>query len=443
MLSRRTFLGGSLLLAVAATAGWREVRGLPPVRSGLVTRWDRDPFALGAYSALPVGASPQARRVLATTLIGGRVVLAGEYCDAAYPSTVPGALRSGREAAGRLMARAPGPGVVVVGAGVAGLAAARALADAGADVTVLEASARLGGRVRTDRSWGVPVELGAAWLHGVRRNPMTTLVAEAGLGQVPCDYDDAVVRSARTGRRDPAASGAQSRLESILAVLEQQAPPSLPLAGWLALNGWSGAGGSARFAEQTLLAQEFGLDPARLASASITEGANLIGGDSFVSGGYDRVADLLAQGLEIRRSSPVLAVDATSGDSVRITVEGGVEVRADAAVVAVPLALLRAGRPMLPGAPAAARAAARSLATGNLEKVVLRYDEPWWREAGDDVRVIGIAGARWSEWYDLTDVTGEPTLAGFSGGSAARSRPASDAACIAEASADLAAAYAG
>jgi monoamine oxidase len=226
-------------------------------------------------------------------------------------------------------------------------------------------------------------------------------------------------------------------------VLEQQAPPSVSLDDWLARSGWSGVGVSARFAEQTMLAQEFGLDPARLASASITEGATLIGGDSFVSGGYDRVADLLAEGLEVRRSSPVRSVDATGGDSVRISVEGGVEVRADAAVVAVPLALLHAGRPTVPGAPGAARAAARSLATGNLEKVVLRYDEPWWRAAGDDVRVIGIAGARWSEWYDLTDVTGEPTLAGFSGGSAARARPASDAACIAEASADLAAAYAG
>lgn len=441
VLSRRAFLGGALLLTVPVTVGWRDVRRLPVPRSALVTRWDRDPFALGAYSALPVGADPSARRVLATTLIGGRIALAGEYADASYPSTVPGALRSGREAAGRLLARSPGPVVAVVGAGIAGLAAARALTDAGADVLVLEATDRIGGRVRTDRTWGPPVELGAAWLHGASRNPMTSLVRAAGLGTVPCDYDDAVVRSTSTGRRDPQARAAQDRLASFVGVLEERTPPRSSLRAWLTANGWSGTGSAARFAEQTLIAQEFGRDPDGLAAAAITEGASLVGGDDFVSGGYDRVADLLAAGVDVRRATPVDLVS-SDGSGVSIRLESGAQVRADACVVAVPIALLMAGRPRLPDAPARLRTAARSLATGDLEKVVLRYAEPWWRSAGDDVRVIGIAGARWSEWYDISDVVGEPVLVGFSGGPAARRRPATDAGCVAEATAELAAAYA-
>lgn len=375
-------------------------------------------------------------------MIGGRIVLAGEFCDSWYPSTVPGALRSGREAAGRLLARSPGSVVAVVGAGIAGLSAARALTDAGADVLVLEATDRIGGRVRTDRTWGAPVELGAAWLHGVGRNPMTSLVRSAGLGTVPCDYDDAVVRSTRTGTRDPGAGDAQVRLASLVGVLEERMPPGTTLRSWLTTSGWSGSGADERFAEQTLIAQEFGRDPDRLAAAAITEGATLLGGDSFVSGGYDRVADLLGAGVDVRRRSPVDLVS-VDGSGVRIRLESGPEVRADACVVAVPLALLMAGRPRVPDAPPAVRAAARSLATGDLEKVVLRYAEPWWRTAGDEVRVIGVAGARWSEWYDISDVVGEPVLVGFCGGTAARRRPASDAGCVAEATAELAAAYAG
>lgn len=56
---------------------------------------------------------------------------------------------------------------LVIGAGMAGLAAARDLHDAGETVTVLEARDRTGGRVFTDRAFaGIPVELGAEFIHG-------------------------------------------------------------------------------------------------------------------------------------------------------------------------------------------------------------------------------------------------------------------------------------
>ncbi|MBO9319865.1 MAG: FAD-dependent oxidoreductase, partial [Chloroflexus sp.] len=57
--------------------------------------------------------------------------------------------------------------VVVVGAGAAGLAAARTLHDAGVRVVVVEARPRIGGRIWTDRSCGpYPIELGAELIHG-------------------------------------------------------------------------------------------------------------------------------------------------------------------------------------------------------------------------------------------------------------------------------------
>ena len=55
--------------------------------------------------------------------------------------------------------------VIVVGAGIAGLGAAKELHDSGYEVTVLEASERIGGRIYTDRSLGFPVERGANWIH--------------------------------------------------------------------------------------------------------------------------------------------------------------------------------------------------------------------------------------------------------------------------------------
>jgi monoamine oxidase len=68
------------------------------------------------------------------------------------------------------------PDVVIVGAGVAGLAAARVLTAGGRTVMVLEASPRIGGRVFTDiATFGVPFDRGAAWIHGADENVMTRL----------------------------------------------------------------------------------------------------------------------------------------------------------------------------------------------------------------------------------------------------------------------------
>ncbi len=67
--------------------------------------------------------------------------------------------------------------VVVVGAGIAGLAAARALREQHVDVVVVEARKRVGGRVWTEAG----VDLGAHWIHGTEGNPITTFAREKGL----------------------------------------------------------------------------------------------------------------------------------------------------------------------------------------------------------------------------------------------------------------------
>ena len=72
--------------------------------------------------------------------------------------------------------------ILVIGAGMAGLAAAITLAHAGHKVTVLEARNRVGGRVVTDRqTLGFACDTGAGWIHGPEGgNPITRLAAQAG-----------------------------------------------------------------------------------------------------------------------------------------------------------------------------------------------------------------------------------------------------------------------
>ncbi len=89
--------------------------------------------------------------------------------------------------------------VVVIGAGAAGIAAARKLVAAGRRVAVFEASDRVGGRCATDnRIFGIPYDLGAHWIHSTDNNPLTKLAPRAGLDVYPAPPGQKV----RIGRRN-------------------------------------------------------------------------------------------------------------------------------------------------------------------------------------------------------------------------------------------------
>ncbi|KAL5170767.1 putative polyamine oxidase 4 [Glycine soja] len=86
------------------------------------------------------------------------------------------------------------PSVIVIGAGISGLAAARSLHDASFKVTVLESRDRLGGRIHTDFSFGCPVDMGASWLHGVcNENPLAPLIRGLGLSLYRTSGDNSVL----------------------------------------------------------------------------------------------------------------------------------------------------------------------------------------------------------------------------------------------------------
>ena len=96
--------------------------------------------------------------------------------------------------------------VIVVGAGMAGLVAARLLHDSGFVVTVLEARDRLGGRTWTDDSLGAPLDLGGSWVHGVDGNPLALWCDKLGIALVELQGDRLLIdeRAKAQDARGPA-----------------------------------------------------------------------------------------------------------------------------------------------------------------------------------------------------------------------------------------------
>jgi Flavin containing amine oxidoreductase len=103
--------------------------------------------------------------------------------------------------AGRTAAAPPArdADIVVIGAGVAGIAAARRVLAANRKVIVLEAASQIGGRCQTDSStFEVPFDRGARWAHNPETNPMIRLARTAGLELMPAPAGEKI----RIGRRN-------------------------------------------------------------------------------------------------------------------------------------------------------------------------------------------------------------------------------------------------
>ena len=226
---------------------------------------------------------------------------------------------------GRTQSRPSGGQVVVIGAGMAGLAAARQLADAGMDVTVLEARERIGGRMWTDTSLGMPIDLGAAWIDGTKGNPLVALANQAGAATVETDWDDIVVFDAR-GEVDAAAvddaAQAWERAQHDVDELTADAAPGASVQGALAqvtdlsdpLIAWNVA---------TDISAEYAADPDELSLKWFGTEGQFAGPDLILPQGYDQLARHLADGLTIRRGTTVTRI-ADDGSGVRIDTSRGV-----------------------------------------------------------------------------------------------------------------------
>lgn len=335
---------------------------------------------------------------------------------------------------------ASGRSVLVLGAGVAGLGCARALRGAGHAVTVIEARDRIGGRVWTSRLWpGLPVDMGASWIHGVTGNPLTALADEAGARRIPTSYDRALMLD-ETGRAFAATADlrrAEAVVEAARIAAEESAEDISLSRAITDAPGWRDADDRTRrlirHVVNSTLEQEYGGDWTEASAWHVDDGAEFPGGDVIFPDGYDSIPAHLGRGLDIRLGQRAVAL-APAGQGVAVTLASGAVMTADHAVVTLPLGVLQAGDLRL-GAPlsGARQAAIDALGMGLLNKCWLRFDRVAWPDDVDWIQWIGPQDGHWAEWLNLAPATGAPVLLGFNAGAQARTIEALDDAATADA----------
>ncbi|HBL28183.1 MAG TPA: monoamine oxidase [Acidobacteria bacterium] len=315
---------------------------------------------------------------------------------------------------------------VVIGAGMAGLGAARTLHDAGWAVTVLEARARIGGRVWTDRSLGMPLDLGAQWIEGSTGNPLTALARTFG---IPTKVDtDEWLYFGRDGKAlsEPAAAAMDELLAELLERIEAYGETldrdvSVRRAVEAVLADEDLTRHQRDIAESFLVGEETttGADTESLSLWYGDSADGFPGEDLLLPGGYGQVPDHLARGLDVRLEHTVKSVT-QDARGVRLQTSKG-PFEADHCIVTIPLgALKRDTIAFSPVLPKAKTDAIRRVEFGLLDKVILVFDKPYWPRDVDKFAHLAEEQDRYPEFLNWHRYGGQPVLFSYCSGTFAR-----------------------
>ena len=311
--------------------------------------------------------------------------------------------------------------VLVVGAGIAGLTAAKTLRQAGYEVLVLEGRDRLGGRIWTSRAWAdVAMDLGASWIHGTEGNPLTVVAEESKARTAATSYDSGEIYDSNgrlfTAKQERQLEQLTAQVEETIAEAQDaEEDESVETAVKAALD-WENLSQEEQkqldFVLNSTLEQEYGGSTAELSTYWFDAGEEFGGDDVLFPDGYDALIKHLAEGITVKLNQNVHRIAWGEGETAVYTDTDNFT--GDAIICTLPLGVLQAGTvSFTPALPNAHQEAIDALQMGLLNKCFLRFPTAFWPTDVDWLEYVPTAKGQWAEWVSFARPTRQPILLGF------------------------------
>ena len=308
---------------------------------------------------------------------------------------------------------------VVIGAGMAGVTAARDLQRAGLDVVVLEATERIGGRMYTARDFcDGPVEQGAEFVHTAEADTWAEVRA-GGFETIRCEPSVGFLM-AFGDRRSPElfADPSLAAMGDLMGEIAGWQGPDVTAAEWLAGKQLTGV--ARVMADQMVTVHPLG-DLHELGMQGLRDDRVIDlerGTDWRLAAGYDALPVWIGEGLDVRFSRRVTEVRWNAG-GVQVTTHEGETVDARAAVCTLPVGVLKSGTVKFePDLPVRKWKALGGLEMGAVLKILYRFRARFWP---DDLTMLGCDGPvrlYWTPLYGRPDAA--PVLTAYVSGYRAR-----------------------
>jgi lysine-specific histone demethylase 1 len=333
---------------------------------------------------------------------------------------------------------APGGSVVVIGAGLAGLAAARQLVRFGHRVLVLEGRGRPGGRVYTARLDGdeAAVELGGSVITGIHANPLGVLARQLSIplhkvrDRCPLYYPDGRIVETRLDRSIDLVFNTlldhATRLREFLNEAAEKISLGEGIEKLKRLYHVARTDDERMVLDWHFANLEFSnagcLSELSLAYWDQDDPYEMGGDHCFLAGGNSRLIHALCDGVPVLYEKTVKQIEYRE-DGVRVTVEGGQVFKSDMVLCTVPLGVLKSGSIVFdPELPEQKLAAIQRLGFGLLNKVAMVFPHVFWDEDIDTFGCLNKESSKRGEYflfYSYHSVSGGAVLIALVAGEAA------------------------
>ncbi len=316
--------------------------------------------------------------------------------------------------------------ILIIGAGMAGLAAARVLVDNHYDVTILEARNRIGGRTWTEDFYGAPFDIGAFIFHGTQNNPLVDLANLVKVNYIRLDNPAFLLNA----KQQYSAEQLNSYAELFSSLIDEaseyalQEPADISLAKAMQLirhkEKYNAMPAEIFNWQASFLPLWSGADPDQLSARNWNRDETpLEGGNHLLLDGYKPIVQFLARELSIKLNTAITKIHY---DAEGVTVHSANETYyADKVIITVPLGVLKkAAITFNPPLPPNKLKSIQHLGMGVLDKIILKFPQPFWQTDIPALTYLESDDTPWSRFINGAYFFKQPVLISAAGGHTAR-----------------------